>query len=74
MPPISPDVQTVMGIAKRLDKEIAEHPLNTQVMIANILLQCVQYRTTQEVEAAQKEQERVAAEQKFSPHKIERPS
>lgn len=74
MPPTSPDVTTVLGIAKRLDKDIAEHPLNTQVMIANILLQCVQYRTTQEVENAQRDQERIAAESKFSPHKIERPS
>jgi hypothetical protein len=70
----SPDPVTIMGIAKRLDKDIAELPLNAQVMLANILLQCVQYRTTQEVEAAQKEQERVAAESQFSPHKIVRPS
>jgi hypothetical protein len=70
----SPDPALIMGIAKKLDKEIAELPLNSQVMLANILLQCVQYRTTQEVENAQKEQERMAAESKFSPHKIERPS
>ena len=70
----SPDVTVVMGIAKRLDKEIAELPLNAQVMLANLLLQCVQYRTTQEVENAQKEQDRIAAESAFSPHKIVRPS
>lgn len=70
----SPDPITIMGIAKKLDKEIAELPLNAQVMLVNILLQCVQFRTTQEVENAQKEQERIAAEAAFSPHKIVRPS
>lgn len=74
MAPNFPDVNHIMGIAKKLDKEIADLPLNSQVMLANILLQCVQYRTTQEVENAQREQDRIAAESRFSPHKIERPS
>lgn len=71
----SPEPLVILGIVKRIDKEmIADLPLNAQVMVANTLLQIVQYRTTQEVENAQKEQERIAAENAFSPHKIVRPS
>lgn len=69
----SPDTTVVLGIIKKFNKDLEDFPLNTQIAIANTLLQLVQYRTTVEVERSQQEQARIEREKNFSPHMITRP-
>lgn len=63
----SPDTTVVLGIIKKFNKDLEDFPLNTQIAIANTLLQLVQYRTTVEVERSQQEQARIERE-KISAH------
>lgn len=70
----SPDTAVVLGVIRKINKELEEFPLNTQIAVANTLLQLVQYRTTQEVNKAQQEQARIEREKQFSPHMMTRPA
>lgn len=70
----TPDSIVVLGIVKKLNKELDDMPLNTHIAVANCLLQLCQYRSATELEKRQKEAEAAEREKTFSPHLMTRPA